>query len=73
MQGRVSDPDRARELMNDDSIDWAAMRPDIMGSLNAEHEGGAYTMALYFTSEEETRQRDRATFPAASAARAKHR
>ncbi len=64
MQGRTSDPDRARELMNDDSIDWAGMRPDIMGSLTAEHEDGAYTMALYFTSEEEARKGEQSQPPA---------
>jgi hypothetical protein len=59
MQGRTSDPDRARELMNDDSLDWATLRPDILGSLNAEHDGQAWTMALYFTSEEAAREGER--------------
>ena len=56
MQGRGSDPERARELMSDDSFDWASFRPEILGSVGAEHEEGAYTMALYFTSEEEARE-----------------
>ncbi len=56
MQGRSSDPARARELMGDDSPEWADFRPDIIGSVAAEHDEGAYTMALYFTSEEEARQ-----------------
>ncbi|CAA9350853.1 MAG: hypothetical protein AVDCRST_MAG34-1747 [uncultured Nocardioidaceae bacterium] len=55
MQGRTTDPDRARELMNDDSIDWRGFRPDILGSMSLEHDGDAWTMALYFTSEEEAR------------------
>jgi hypothetical protein len=59
MQGRTKDPDRARELMNDDAIDWQTLRPDILGSLNVEHEGGAWTMALYFTSEAEAREGER--------------
>jgi hypothetical protein len=59
MQGRTSDPDRARELMNDDSLDWATLRPDILGSLNVEHDGKAWTMALYFTSEEAAREGER--------------
>lgn len=59
MQGTTTDPDRARELMNDDSVDWAGLRPDILGSLTAQHEGGAWTMALYFTSEEEAREGER--------------
>ncbi len=56
MQGRSSDPDRARELMADDSIDWAAARPDILGSVSVGHDGDAWTMALYFTSEVAARE-----------------
>ncbi|HJY24179.1 MAG TPA: hypothetical protein VJ649_00720 [Actinomycetes bacterium] len=56
IQGRSSDPDRSWELMSEDSSDWAAYRPDILGSVGASHEGGAYTMALYFTTEAEARE-----------------
>jgi hypothetical protein len=56
MQGRGSDPERAREIMSQDSEAWADFRPDIVGSVAATHDGGAYTMALYFTSEEEARE-----------------
>ena len=59
MQGRGTDPDRARELMSQDSGAWAAFRPDIIGSLAAAHDGGAYTLAMYFTSEEEAREGER--------------
>jgi hypothetical protein len=59
MRGRGNDPDRARELMGQDSSAWAAFRPDILGSVAALHEGGAYTMAIYFTSEEEAREGER--------------
>ncbi len=59
IQGRGSDPDRARELMGQDSSDWAAFRPEILGSLAVGHEGGAYTMAVYFTSEAEAREGER--------------
>jgi hypothetical protein len=59
MQGRGSDPDRARELMSQDSSAWAEFRPDIIGSVAVEHEGGAYTMAMYFTSEEAAREGER--------------
>jgi hypothetical protein len=59
MQGRGSDPDRARELMAQDSPAWAAFRPDIIGTVAVGHEGGAYTMAVYFTSEEEAREGER--------------
>jgi hypothetical protein len=59
MQGRSSDPERVRELMGEDSADWAAFRPDILGSVAVGHEGGAYTMAIYFTSEAEAREGER--------------
>jgi hypothetical protein len=59
IQGRGSDPDRARELMGQDSSEWAAFRPDIIGSVGVGHDGGAYTMALYFTSEEAAREGER--------------
>jgi hypothetical protein len=59
IQGRTSDPERARELMGGDSPEWTSFRPDIVGSIEVEHEGGAYTMALYFTSEAEAREGER--------------
>jgi hypothetical protein len=59
IQGRGSDPDRARELMGQDSSAWAAFRPEIIGSVAAGHEGGAYTMAMYFTSEAAAREGER--------------
>jgi hypothetical protein len=59
IQGRGSDPDRARELMGQDSSAWAAFRPEIIGSVAVGHEGGAYTMAMYFTSEVAAREGER--------------
>ena len=59
MQGRGSDPERARELMSQDSGAFAAFRPDILGSVAVGHEGGAYTMAVYFSSEAEAREGER--------------
>ncbi|HET8788582.1 MAG TPA: hypothetical protein VFO47_07530, partial [Actinomycetes bacterium] len=59
MRGRGTDPDRARELMAQDSSEWADFRPDILGSVAVLHDGGAYTMAIYFTSEEEAREGER--------------
>ena len=59
MQGRGSDPERARELMAQDSDKWADFRPDVIGSVAAGHDGGAYTMAMYFTSEAEAREGER--------------
>jgi hypothetical protein len=63
IQGRGSDPDRARELMGQDSSEWAAFRPDIIGSVAVGHEGGAYTMVIYFTSEEAAREGERKELP----------
>jgi hypothetical protein len=59
MQGRSSDPAKARELMSEDSPEWAAFRPEIIGSVAVEHDGDAYTMAIYFTSEAEAREGER--------------
>jgi len=63
MQGRSTDPDRAQELMSQDSDAWAAFRPDVLGSLSIAHEGGAYTMVMYFTSEAEARAGERKEIP----------
>jgi hypothetical protein len=64
MQGRVSDLGRARELMAQDPEEWAAFRPDVIGSVTVGHEGGAYTLAFYFTSEQAAREGERKEPPA---------
>ena len=56
IQGRGSDPARAQELMGQNSAEWAAFRPEIIGSVGVEHDGGAYTAAIYFTTEAEARE-----------------
>lgn len=63
MQGRGTDPERAAELMQQDSSAWAAFRPDILGSLTVQHDGGRYTSAIYFTSEEDAREGERKEAP----------
>jgi hypothetical protein len=63
IQGRSSDPARATELMGQDSTEWAAFRPDIIGSVGAGHAGGAYTTVVYFTSEEAAREGERKEMP----------
>ena len=63
MQGRGTDPDRARELMTKDSDKWAAFRPDVIGSVAVGHEGGAYTMVMYFTTEADAREGERKEVP----------
>ena len=59
MQGRTSDPERARRMMAEDSTDWSEFRPDMLGSVAAGHDGGAYTMFMWFTSEAEAREGER--------------
>ena len=59
MQGRSSDPERARQLMAEDSTDWSEFRPDILGSLAIGHDGGAWTMVMWFTSEADAREGER--------------
>ena len=63
MQGRSSDPDRAKQLMAQDEDKWAALRPDMVGSAVIGHDGGAYTMVMYFTSEAEAREGERREVP----------
>jgi hypothetical protein len=63
MKGRGSNPERARELMAQDSEAWAAFRPEILGSLGVGFPGGAWTMSLYFTSEEEAREGEKKELP----------
>ncbi len=59
MEGRASDLERARELMAQNSDEMAAFRPDVIGSVAVGHQGGAYTLAFYFTSEQAARDGER--------------
>ena len=45
--------------MGQDSAEWAAFRPEVLGSVVVGHEDGAYTMAVYFSSEEAAREGER--------------
>ena len=63
MQGRSSDPERARQLMDQDADKWNAFRPDILGSVSVGHENGGYTMVMYFASEAEAREGERKELP----------
>lgn len=56
IQGQGTDPDRARELMTEDSAEWAGFRPEILGTAAAMYGQGEYTMAMYFTTEAEARE-----------------
>lgn len=59
MRGRSNDPERAKQLMDQDSDKWAAFRPDMLGSVAIGHDDGSYTMVMYFTSEAEAREGER--------------
>jgi len=63
MQGRSTDPQRAKQLMGQDEDKWAALRPDMVGSVVIGHDGGAYTMVMYFTSEADAREGERKEVP----------
>jgi hypothetical protein len=63
MQGGSTDPDKGWELMQQDSDKWAGFRPDILGSLAVAHDGGDWTMAIWFTSEEDAREGERKEMP----------
>jgi hypothetical protein len=68
MRGRVSDVARSRELMASDPTDWATFRPDILGRTWAGSEDGAWTMAIYFTSEAAAREGEQKEPPPEAAA-----
>ncbi len=63
MQGRSSDPDRVRELMASDPTDYRTYRPDILGTMSISHDAGAWTMAIYFTSEADAREGEQKPTP----------
>jgi hypothetical protein len=64
MQGQVTDPARAKELMGSiTSEDSAAFRPDILGSMSVGHDDGRWTQVIYFTSEAEAREGERKEAP----------
>jgi hypothetical protein len=49
--------------MDQDADKWAALRPDMVGSISIGHDGGGYTMVMYFTSEAEAREGERKEVP----------
>jgi hypothetical protein len=63
MQGRGSDPERAKQLMAQDADKWTEFRPDVIGSVTIGHDQGAYTMVMYFNSEAEAREGERKELP----------
>jgi len=64
MQGRVSDPVRAKELMAQMESDaMAAYRPDVIGSVSIGQDNGGWTQVIYFTSEADAREGERREIP----------
>lgn len=63
MQGRSTDPERAKQLMAADAGKWAEFRPEGLGSVTVAHDGGGYTMVMYFTSEADAREGERKQVP----------
>lgn len=64
MQGEQGpDPERAQQIMDENSDEWAAFRPDILGSLGVAHPDGTWTMVMYFTSEADARDGERKPVP----------
>jgi hypothetical protein len=59
MQGKGTDHDRAMELLLGDSPAWAKFRPDILGSTACAYGDGEFTVAVYFTNEQEARAGER--------------
>jgi hypothetical protein len=65
MQGRVTDADRAKNIMAQIPGDvMAEYRPDVLGSLMVGHQDGAWTQVIYFTSEADAREGERKEPPA---------
>jgi hypothetical protein len=65
MRGRVTDRERARELMGQLSTEqMAGFRPEILGSVMVDHDADRWTQVLYFTSEAEAREGERKEPPA---------
>lgn len=59
ISGQSSDPDRSQELGTKNLPAQRSLRPDILGSVGVRHEGGRYTMVIYFESEQAAREGER--------------
>lgn len=62
IQGRTSDRRRFGELLRAEEP-FRGCRPDLLGEFVVEHSEGAWTMALYCTSEDEVRAGELKTMP----------
>jgi hypothetical protein len=64
MQGRVTDPARAKELMAQMSTkEMSAFRPEVLGSLMINHAPDRWTQVIYFTSEAQAREGEQKEMP----------
>jgi hypothetical protein len=63
MNGRSSNPDRSRELMEGSRELRRANRPDILGNVVIGHGEGRFTMVIYFQSEDAARAGERKEMP----------
>jgi hypothetical protein len=68
MRGQTSDPDRAKELMDDDSLDWRSARPDVLAMVSVNEPDGWWTNVVYFNSEAEAREGEAKPMPEAAQA-----
>jgi hypothetical protein len=69
IQRRVRDVPRARQILTALSPLVAQVRPEDIGTLIVEHDGDRFTVAVFFTSEQEARGTERAPAPALKALR----
>lgn len=58
MEGHTSDPARMRDMLLRNTDEMHRRRPEIIGGTMALHGDGAFVETVYFTSEEEARQRE---------------
>jgi len=69
IQRRVRDVPRARQILKELSPLVAEVRPEDIGTLIVEHDGDRFTVAVFFTSEQEARGTERQPAPALKALR----
>jgi hypothetical protein len=63
IQGRSTNTDRLRELMEQSGDRLRALRPDVIGGTVAIHGDGGFTQVVYFTSEAAAREGERKAPP----------
>lgn len=63
MEGHTTDPNRLRELAEQDADQIHRLRPEILGGTLATYGDGGYVEAVYFTSESEARSHEKLEVP----------